>query len=264
MKVEAHRPAAPSWAKAILWILALLLYIPLVVMVIGAFSTADGWGLDHFNEIFHSQYWIEALYRSLMIAAGSSFFSALLGTGAALALEKAGAKMLSTLLTLAMVVPELVFALVLLTWFAWLTIPLSLFTVVIAHITFSVSFSFLIVQGRLQKMDHSLIEAAADLGASSWQALVKVKLPLLFPSIVASFFVAFLLSFDDFLISFYVNGVGSDTLPIKLYASMKTGMTPQLNALATLLALVSGVGLTLVFQSQVISSLRTSQAETGL
>ena len=89
-------------------------------------------------------------------------------------------------------------------------------------------------------MDLSLIEAAQDLGASPFQAFWKVKLPLLGPTILSSFLVCFILSFDDFLISYFVNGVGSDTLPIKLYSAMKTGISPQLNALATIMALISG------------------------
>lgn len=255
MKDEAPRPKAPFWTAAVLWAVAFFLFFPLVVMSLGAFQGPDGFTLEFFSAVLKNEYWTEALSRSLTIAACSSLLSALLGTGAALALEKSGGKILPGLLTLAMVVPELVFALILLTWFAMLMIPLSLVTVIVAHVTFSVSFTYLIVQGRLQKLDPSLLEAAADLGASPIQALIKVKLPLLVPAIVASVFVGFLLSFDDFLISFFVNGVGSDTLPIKLYASMKIGMTPELNALATMLAMASGLGLTVVFQSRTIQGI---------
>lgn len=255
MKVEALRPRAPKWTQIVLWLVTGFLYFPLLVMALGAVRTDGGWTGEYFSRVLQSEYWLEALSRSFSVAIFASLGSALLGTMAALALESAGRKVLPGLLALAMVVPELVFALVLLTWFSWLTVPLSLITVVIAHITFSMSFTFLIVQGRLQKLDASLFEAAADLGASPWQTLLKVRLPLLLPSMLASVFVSFLLSFDDFLISFYVNGVGSDTLPIKLYASMKLGMTPELNALATILAVVSGLGLTLVFRSKSIQGL---------
>lgn len=255
MKEEVTRPPAPRWALSVLVLVSLLLYFPLAVMAIGAFHVGDEWGFTHFVKVFRNQAWIDATLRSLWVGLAASAGSMILGAGAALAMERPGRRLLPILLALAMVVPEIVFALVLLTWFAWLFIPLSLVTVIAAHVTFCMSFSFLIVRGRLQKLDPSLFEAAADLGAGPLQILLKIKIPLLVPSLVASFFISFLLSFDDFLISFFVNGVGSDTLPIKLYTSMKMGMTPELNALATLLAILSGLGLTLVFQSRTIQGI---------
>lgn len=255
MKEEFVRPRAPGWAKQSLFAVVFLLYFPLIVMVLGAFRTETGWGLEHFVGVLNDEVWLSALYRSLMIAAGSGLVSVVIGTGAALALERASAWLLPGLLTLAMVVPELVFALTLLTWFAWLMLPLSLLTVCLAHVTFTMSFAFLVVRGRLEQIDPQIVEAAADLGARPLTTLWRIKLPLLTPAMVAAFFICFLLSFDDFLISFYVNGVGDDTLPIKLYAAMKIGMTPQLNALATLLAVASGFCLTLVFQSRTVQSI---------
>lgn len=254
MSGDARRPKAPSWARSVLYGVLVLLYIPLLVMALGAFRVEEGWGLSHFAEALSDPFWIEALARSAFVAVGTGVIATLLGLGVALFLDRrsklsAPEKGLSSLITLAMVMPELVFALTLLSWFAWLGQSLSLLTVLAAHVTFSISFSFLIFRGRLAQMDLSLIEAAQDLGASPFQAFWKVKLPMLMPTLVSSFLVCFILSFDDFLISYFVNGVGSDTLPIKLYSAMKTGMSPQLNALATVMALISGGLLILVTRS---------------
>lgn len=251
MLSEQRRPRSPVWTRSILWLMLVLLYGPLAVMVLGAFRFQGAWGFGHFVQAISDPYWMEALGRSAAVAVGTGLLSTILGMGAALSLEKRrsftlGTRSLLIFITLAMVMPELVFALTLLSWFAWLGQSLSLLTVIAAHVTFSVSFSFLIFQGQLAQMDDSLLEAAQDLGASPWQAFWKVKLPLLIPSVFSSFLVCFILSFDDFLISYYVNGVGSDTLPIKLYSSMKTGMTPQLNALATLMSLISAGVLILI------------------
>jgi spermidine/putrescine transport system permease protein len=239
------RPQAPALCHWILFLVGAALYLPILVMALGAFQVQDSmgvihWGFDHYIGLFSNENLIGALGRSFWTAAITGLISAALGLGAALALEAKKTLMLSMLLTLAMVMPELVFALTLLSWFAWLGVGLSLTTVVIAHVTFSVSFSFLIYQARLNQIDPKLMEAALDLGASPLRALLKVKIPLLGPAMLGAFLVSFILSFDDFLISYFVNGVGADTLPIKLYTSMKTGVSQQQTALASLMALFSG------------------------
>lgn len=254
MSDSIRRPLAPWWARTTLAVILALLYIPLLVMVNGAFKVEETWGLTHFAAALSDPFWMEALARSALVAVGTGIIATFLGLGVALSLDRRSSltvsdHSLTSMVTLAMVMPELVFALTLLSWFAWLGFGLSLLTVLAAHVTFSVSFSYLIFRGRLAQMDLSLIEAAQDLGASPFQAFWKVKLPLLFPTILSSFLVCFILSFDDFLISYFVNGVGSDTLPIKLYSAMKTGISPQLNALATIMALISGVLLIFVTRS---------------
>ena len=160
-----------------------------------------------------------------------------------------GRRLLEGLSYVSLVLPEIVFALALLSWFFLLSIPLGLTTVILAHVTFSISYVILTVGSRLAGFDPSLDDAARDLGASEVQILWKVTLPLLGPSMVASFLLSFLLSFDDFLITFFVNGVGSDTLPVKLYSYMKMGITPKLNALATLMWFLTAVILLVSFNS---------------
>ncbi|ODS51073.1 MAG: hypothetical protein ABS42_00325 [Bdellovibrio sp. SCN 50-8] len=238
MSSEERRPLAPIWCFAILIFCLAALYVPMLVMAAGAFRTADGWGLDAFGSVLSNSYWMDALANSLWVAIFSAIGSTLLGLLAALA---GSGVFLGSMLALAMVLPEIVFALILLTWFAFLGFDLGLVTVILAHITFSVSFSYLIIRSRFEKLDPLLFEAAADLGAGGLGRLFSVTLPLLKPALISSFFIAFLLSFDDFLISFFVNGVGTDTLPMKLYASMKMGMTSELNALATIMVLISAL-----------------------
>ena len=142
---------------------------------------------------------------------------------------------------LSLVFPEIVFALSLLALFFILGFRLGLETVILAHISFALPYVMLTVGARVASLDQLIDDSAYDLGANDWQILTKIHLPLLAPAIVSGFFLSFLISFDDFLITFFVNGIGSDTLPIKLYTSMKSGITPQLNALATINFLASSI-----------------------
>lgn len=198
---------------------------------------------------------MSALGRSALVAVCASALSTLLGLGAAVASFSRLRPWLEIFSVVALVLPELVFALALLSWFVTLQFQLSLVTVVISHVTFSLSFSYFLILSRFRQIDVSLIEAAEDLGARPWQAFTRVLLPLLLPSMGVSFVLCFLLSFDDFLISFFVSGVGADTLPIKLYSAMKVGLSPELHALATLMSLVSGVALCFVLSSSFVQQM---------
>jgi spermidine/putrescine transport system permease protein len=135
--------------------------------------------------------------------------------------------------------PELVLSLALLSWFSVLHWELSLVTVVIAHVTLVLPFAILVIAARLTSMDASIEDAARDLGAGEWQVLSKITLPLLKPAIISAFTLSFLLSFDDFLVTYYTNGAGGDTLPVKLYALMKSGLTPKIQALSSLMLVFS-------------------------
>jgi spermidine/putrescine transport system permease protein len=134
-----------------------------------------------------------------------------------------------------LMLPELVLSLSLLSWFSALHWELSLMTVVVAHITLVLPFAILVIAARLQSMDSSIEEAARDLGAGEWQVLFRITLPLLKPAIISAFTLAFLLSFDDFLVTYYTNGSGGDTLPVKLYSLMKSGLTPKIQALSSVM-----------------------------
>ena len=131
--------------------------------------------------------------------------------------------------------PEIVLGLSLLIWFVLLRFTLGTFSIILAHTTFSISYVIITVKARLHGFDQSLEEAAKDLGATPWKTFWKVTFPLIWPGILSGALIAFTLSFDDFLITYFTAGVGSDTLPLKVYAMIKFGVTPEINALSTIM-----------------------------
>lgn len=252
-KDERRRPKPPSFVRWVLFGILVALYVPLICVVVGAFRQTAGSGVfNWFNEVLHDGSLLDALWNSIEVGFCASLGATILGAGAAIAIHRGrfwGRPLLEILSYVSLVLPEIVFALALLSWFFVLSVPLGLSTVIMAHITFSISYVILTIGSRLASFDPSLDDAARDLGASEVQILWKVTLPILGPSLIASFLLSFLLSFDDFLITFFVNGVGSDTLPVKLYAFMKIGITPKLNALATMMWALTAVVLFVSFRS---------------
>lgn len=243
---EANRPSAPRTIRLGFYFILTLLYIPLLYLTFTSFRGSEGFTLKWFEMVLANPYWMSSLKISFLLGVTASILSTLVGACAALGFRFKRSVGVEAFSLAAFVMPELVFALSLLSWFAWLKFSLGFWTMLAAHVTFSLSFTFFICRSRLEKMESWLEEAALDLGASPWQTLRYIHLPLMGSALVSSFLVSFLLSFDDFLISYFVSGVGYDTLPMKLYFSMKTGLTPQLNALASLMALISGLGVYLV------------------
>lgn len=225
--------------RSVLPFVLICLYLPLVVMVLNSFS---GWTLAWYGELFADPTLWEALARSFTVALSASFLSTVLACFAALALEKfvfAGRWPMRVLSTISLMLPELVLSLSLLSWFSVLHWELSLATVVVAHITLVLPFAILVIAARLTSMDASIEDAARDLGAGEWQVLWRVTLPLMKPAVISAFTLSFLLSFDDFLVTYYTNGAGGDTLPVKLYSLMKSGLTPKIQALSSLMLLFS-------------------------
>lgn len=239
----------PAWTRVIVVLVLIFLYVPFLWMLIRAFDGPSGWGFGWFAAVFDNRAWMEALGRSLLVAFAASAAATVLGLGAAVATPSRLGRWLSAFSVASLVLPELVFALSLLSWFVTLKLELGLATVILSHTTFSLSIAYFLILGRFRQIDPALLEAAADLGAGSLQVFVRVLLPLLAPSLGVSFALGFLLSFDDFLISFFVSGPASDTLPIKLYSSMKMGLTPSLHALAALMSGVSAAALFLILRS---------------
>ncbi len=237
------RPRPPLIAKAATWIAFLMLYIPLVALVVYSFLKQQGgeghvWTLEWYQKVVSDPLVLGAFNMSLWVGVWSTIGSTVLGTTAALALSRSrfpGHKVFDAVSHLPLVMPEIVMGLSLLIWFVLLRITLGAFSIILAHITFSVSYVMIIVKARLHGFDESLIEAAHDLGATSWKTFWKVTFPLILPGIVSGALMAFTLSFDDFLITFFTAGVGSDTLPLKIYSMIKFGVTPEINALSTLM-----------------------------
>ncbi|NTV80171.1 MAG: ABC transporter permease subunit [Candidatus Aminicenantes bacterium] len=224
-------------------------YVPVLILVANSFNPArfssrwQGFSLVWYRRLFESPEIWQALKNTLVIAVSVTAVAAVLGSAAAYALHRYGASRLQkvhyTLIYQPLVVPEILMGISLLMAFVAAGVPLGLFTIFLAHVTFCVSFVAMTVLGRLQDFDFSIIEAARDLGASPWQSTRKVLLPVLMPGIVAGALLAFTLSIDDFVITFFVAGPGSTTLPLRIYSMIKYGAPPMINALSTLLLAVT-------------------------
>lgn len=232
------------------YVMLAFIYIPIVLIIIFSFNDSrmstnwEGFTFRWYTSLFQNSHVLEALGNSLSIGVTSTIVSTILGTMAALAFRNMGKKArvgFNGLLYLPIIVPEIIMGLSLLILFSQLQIQLGKGTVLIAHISFSVSYVFVIISTRLASMGKQLEEAASDLGASAWQTFRYVTLPTIWPGIAAGALIAFTLSIDDFIISFFVAGPNSTTLPIYIYSSVKRGISPEINALCTLMIIASVV-----------------------
>jgi spermidine/putrescine transport system permease protein len=220
-------------------------YLPILILVVDSFNSARfggawrGFSLKWYARLFHEPAIWEAARNTLVIAVVVTFVSLVLGTTSALALHRFVGSRLQrfhyTLVYTPLVVPEILMGISLLMAFVAAGVQLGMLTIMLAHVTFCVSYVSLTVLGRLQDFDFTIIEAARDLGASSWTAARRVLLPMLAPGLAAAGLIAFTLSVDDFVITFFVAGPGATTLPIRVYSMIKHGATPLINALSTLL-----------------------------
>lgn len=220
-------------------------YLPILILVVESFNSSRfggawrGFSLRWYGRLFHEPAIWESARNTLLIAVVVTFVSLALGTTAALALHRFGRSRLQrvhyTLVYTPLVVPEILMGISLLMAFVAAGVSLGMGTIVLAHVTFCISYVALTVLGRLQDFDFTIIEAARDLGATGWTATRRVLLPMLAPGLAAAGLIAFTLSVDDFVITFFVAGPGATTLPIRVYSMIKHGATPLINALSTLL-----------------------------
>jgi spermidine/putrescine transport system permease protein len=255
---------------AITALIMVFFYLPILVLVVNSFNPArfssrwQGFSLVWYERLFRSPEIWQALRTTLVIAVTVTVVSVVLGTAAAYALHRYGASRLQrvhyTLVYTPLVVPEILMGISLLMAFVAAGVPLGLFTIFLAHVTFCASYVAMTVLGRLQDFDFSVLEAARDLGASPWQSVRKVLIPMLMPGIVAGALLAFTLSVDDFVITFFVAGPGSTTLPLRIYSMIKFGAPPLINALSTLLLAVT---LTAVLVSQRLTGRKGAAAAPG-
>jgi spermidine/putrescine transport system permease protein len=224
------------------------LFAPLVVLVIYAFNSGrstviwESFSLAWFAEALRDRGLRAGLQVSVIVAIAAAALATAIGTSAALAVVKrpfAGKNLFSTLVIAPLVLPEIVLAVGLLVATVWTGVPLGYGTLIAGHVLVSIPFSFLIVRAAASGLDPRLDEAAADLGANGRQAFLRVTLPLLAPAIVSAFLLCAVISFDNFVVSTFVSGVGSTPLPIQIYAMLKTGLTPKINALGAMLIAVN-------------------------
>ncbi len=257
--------------KKWLWIQATLafafLYLPILILIIYSFNTSKfnavwrGFTLDWYRSLFSDTgigiasssagIWT-ALNNSLLIAVISTLLATIFGTMIALALERfhfPGRKTVETLLFLPIIMPEIAIGISLLVFFTLvfrivenltgIRLNLGLPTIIIGHVTFNISFVTITVRARLAELDPILEQAAFDLGANEWRTFWRITFPLIWPGIFSGALLAFTLSLDDFVVTFFTTGVGSMTLPLFVYGMIKFAVTPAINAVSTLMLLAS-------------------------
>jgi spermidine/putrescine transport system permease protein len=228
----------------------LFLYLPIFILIIYSFNANSvvgvwtGFTTEWYRVLFADRAMINAFKVSLWVATWSTLLSTILGTLAAISLERyryRGKLPFDAVMYLPIIIPDIVMALSALLFFVMVAVPLSRYTILIAHVAFNVAFVAVIVRARLADMDRNLEEAASDLGANEWITFRRITLPLLMPAIISAALLAFTLSLDDFVITFFVSGPGSTTLPVRVYSMIKFGVTPEVNAISTLMLLGSTV-----------------------
>ena len=244
-----NRPTSGVLTRIITVLGFLILYVPLICMAIYSFLTQAGgvdqpreWTLEWYRSLASNTEVLDALNMSLIVGFWSTLFATCLGTCAALAITRTrfpGRKVFDVLTYIPLIMPEIVLGIALLIWFVLLQVTLGAVSIILAHVTFCMSYVIITVKARLHGFDESLEEAARDLGATPWKTFWKVTFPLISPGILSGALMAFTLSFDDFLITFFTAGVGSDTLPLKIYSMIKFGVSPEINALSTLIMLAT-------------------------
>jgi spermidine/putrescine transport system permease protein len=226
----------------------LFLYLPIVILVIFSFNASRhaaawrGFTLDWYGELFADRAIAVALKNSLIVAGGSTLISTVFGTMVALAMERYkfwGKLAFDALLYLPIIIPDIAMAVMLLLFFVLTKTRLGVLSIIISHVAFNISFVAVVVRARLAYFDISLEEAAQDLYANEWQTFRRVTLPLIMPGILGGALLAFTLSIDDFVITFFTAGPGSTTLPLRIYGMLKLGVTPEINALSSMMMIVS-------------------------
>lgn len=225
-------------------VILLLMYVPIVLVILYSFNQSkissvwDGFSLKWYVELFRDRALFESLINSIVLGVTASLAAAVIGTLGAVGSSKVelkGKGVVEYISTLPIMIPEIILGMVFMAFFGMLGIPFGMGTLILSHTTFCIPYVFMLVQARLVGMDRSLAEAARDLGAGERQVFFTITLPLLLPAIVSGMLLSFAMSLDDVIISLFVTGVNVNTLPIKVYTALKTGVTPEINALCTLL-----------------------------
>jgi spermidine/putrescine transport system permease protein len=224
------------------------LYAPILVLIFFSFNSSKstqnwtGFSTKWYGTLLRDQTILDAFSNSMKVGVTATVIATVIGTLTALALTRhrfRGKLVADSTIYAATVMPEIVVGVSLLVFFVATFLPLGIelgiVTIIIAHVAFTASFVTIVVRARLAGMDESLEEAAQDLGANPVTTFLRVTLPLILPGVMAGALLAFTLSFDDFVITFFVSGVGSSTLPLKIYSMVKFGVTPVINALSTVI-----------------------------
>jgi len=234
--------------KAYLALVYVFLYTPIAVLMILSFNKAGmptawtGFSTEWFGRLLESPKIISAARNSLIVAIASTLIATTIGTLLALGVERRKASAgLDALLFTPMIIPDIVLAIALLSFFTFLKFSLGLHSIILAHVVFNIAFVCAVVRARLKSFDWSLTEASRDLGAGAATTFLRITFPLIWPAVIAAGLLAFTLSVDEFIIAYFTAGAGqgSTTLPMQIYAMIRFGVTPEINAMATIILLVS-------------------------
>jgi len=226
----------------------LLLYLPIAVLVVFSFNASrnpyrwQGLSLEWYARLWDNDALIQAALNSLLLATSAATLSTLIGTLTAIALHRyrfRGKRMLNGMLFVVMMSPDIVLAISLLVLFILLGIKLGYLSLLLAHVTFCLPFVVVTVYARLTGFNPQIIEAARDLGATEWQMLRTVLVPIIFPAVMAGWLLGFTLSLDDVVVSIFVTGPTFEVLPLRIYSMVRLGVKPEVNALATVLLVLS-------------------------
>lgn len=237
-----------KWPFVYVGAITVITYIPILLTVIYSFNESkissiwEGFSLKWYAELFRDRDIREALFNSLLLAVLSCSCAVIIGTLGALGMYRKKNKLNDAVAYVSMIpimIPEIILGMVFLSVFSLMGLPFGMVTLVIAHTTFCVPYVYSMVKARLVGMDKSLEEAALDLGASPVRVFFDVTLPLIMPAVWSGVMLAFAMSFDDVVISIFVTGPKVNTLPVKIYTKLKTGVTPEINALATVMLAVT-------------------------
>ena len=228
------------------------LYLPMIILIIFSFNKSKlvtvwaGFSTKWYGELFQNEAFLNAAWVTVKVAVISSTFATVLGTMAALVLVRAGRfsgrTLFSGMIYAPLVMPEVITGLSLLLLFIGIGLDRGVFTIVLAHTTFSMCYVSVVVSSRLVTFDRSLEEAALDLGCSVFQAFRLVTLPIIAPAVISGWLLAFTLSLDDLVIASFTSGPSSTTLPIKIWSAVRLGVSPEINALSTIMIAIVAVG----------------------
>ncbi len=235
-------------AVVFLAVITVLNYLPIILTVVYSFNKSklssvwEGFSLDWYKMLLGDGDIKKALLNSIILAFLACVLALIIGVSAALAMR--GKKLffddfISNFASLPIMIPEIILGMVFMAIFSYMNLPFGFVTMTIAHASFCVPYVFLIVRARLMGMDLSLEEAARDLGASEFETFRDVTLPYILPGIASGLLLSFAMSFDDVVISIFTTGPSVNTLAIKIYTKMKTGITPEINALATVILVIT-------------------------
>lgn len=242
------------------------LYIPIIILIVNSFNSSrfginwKGFTTDWYAILFNNDSLLQAAGHSLTMAVTSATFATLIGSLAAVALYRyrfRGKKFVGGMLFVVMMSPDIVMAISLLVLFMILGVSLGFWSLLFSHITFCLPFVVVTVYSRLSGFDVKMLEAAKDLGAGEFTILRKIIMPLAMPAVASGWLLSFTLSMDDVVVSSFVTGPSYEILPLKIYSMVKVGVSPEVNALATILL---GLSLVLVLISQLVLRDRTGKA----